>query len=173
MELFSPQTSCWCEVTNGCLTDLPLQRLSHSHRGWQTAIDGFWSLPPGDVFAGCRTDTQDTWIASEGEAAPVPAPRYHGNQLCNETLAHLDNSIPSRKRKEKKRGQICSCDELWWWNHHKRPPLTHFMFSWVVWDLKGIQFKPPLRLSYVVNARDVGAHFINHLHELRTINKRH
>lgn len=71
------------------LADLPLQRLSRTHQGWQMAIDGFWSLPPGDVSAGCQTDTPDTWTASAGGAALVPVPRYHGNPLCNETLVHL------------------------------------------------------------------------------------
>ena len=85
----SPGASAWYEVTNGRLADLPLQRLSHTHRGWQTAIDGSWSLPPGDVSAGCQTDTPDTWTASAGGAALVPAPRYHGSPPCNETPAHL------------------------------------------------------------------------------------
>lgn len=79
------------EVTNGRLADLPLQRLSRTHQGWQMARDGFWSLPPGDVSAGCQTDTPDTWTASAGGAALVPAPRYHGHPPCNETPVHLVN----------------------------------------------------------------------------------
>lgn len=98
MVLFSPEASAWCEVTNGRLADLPLQRLSRTHRGWQMARDGFWSPPPGDVSAGCQTDTPDTWTASAGGAALVPAPRYHGNLLCNGTLVHLVNRFVRRER---------------------------------------------------------------------------
>lgn len=89
MMLLSPEASVWYEVTNGRRADLPLQRLSHTHRGWQMARDGFWSLPPGDVSAGCQTNTPDTWTASAEGAAPVLAPHYHGNLLCNEIQAHL------------------------------------------------------------------------------------
>lgn len=41
------------------------------------------------------------------------------------------------------------------------------MLSWVVRNLKGVQLEATVALSYVVDAGDVGAHFINHLHELR------
>lgn len=42
--------------------------------------------------------------------------------------------------------------------------LTNFMFTRVVGDLYGIQFEAVLRLSYVIDPCDVGAHLINHLH---------
>lgn len=41
------------------------------------------------------------------------------------------------------------------------------MLSWVVRNLKGVQLEATVTLSDVVDAGDVGAHFINHLHELR------
>ncbi len=40
------------------------------------------------------------------------------------------------------------------------------MLSWVVRNLYGIQLEAIVALSYVVDAGDVGAHFINHLHKL-------
>lgn len=76
-------------ATYGYLADLPLQRLSRTHRGWQMAKDGFWSPPPGDVSAGCRIDTPCTWTASGGGAARAPALRSHGNLLCSEIRVHL------------------------------------------------------------------------------------
>lgn len=107
--LLSPEVSTWYEVTNGHLADLPLQRLSRTHRGWQMAVDGSWSPLPGDVFAGCRTDTPDTWTASAGGAAHVPAPHYHGNLLRNGTQVHLVSRFTKKERwDEIRRGSMQS-----------------------------------------------------------------
>lgn len=105
MVLLSPEASSWCEVTNGRLADLPLQRLSRTHRGWQMARDGFWSHPQGDVSAGCQTNTPDTWTALAGGAAPSLAPHYHGNLLCNEIQVHLVHGFTWRKRKGEESGR--------------------------------------------------------------------
>lgn len=48
--------------------------------------------------------------------------------------------------------------------------LTHFMFSWIVRNLYGIQLEATVALSYVIYPGDVGAHFIDHLHKLWAIN---
>lgn len=123
---FSPEASVWDKVTNGRLADLPLQRLSRTHRGWRMARDGFWFPPPGDVCAGCLTDTPDTWTASAGGAALVPAPRYHGNLPCNGTLVHLVNRFVWRKRWGKYRGR-----ELKIWIHMQPEPQRKA--EWCLW----------------------------------------
>lgn len=74
------------------------------------ATGGFWSLPPGDVSAGCRTDTPDTWTASAGGAALVPAPRYHGNLPCSETLVHLVGRVRPKKENRGKKEGGCVCN---------------------------------------------------------------
>lgn len=44
------------------------------------------------------------------------------------------------------------------------------MLSWVVRDLYGVEFEATVALAYIIDASDVGAHFINHLHELWKVN---
>lgn len=99
-----------CDIawaTYGYLTDLPLQRLSRTRRGWQMVKDGFGSPPPGDVSAGCRIDTPCTWTASGGEAVLAPALRCHENLLCSETRVHL---VDRWRRKEGKRIIAAHCN---------------------------------------------------------------
>lgn len=44
------------------------------------------------------------------------------------------------------------------------------MLSRVVRNLYGVQLQAALTLSYVIDAGDVGAHLIHHLHELWSTN---
>lgn len=172
-------TACdTAQASESYLANLPLQRLSHTRRGWQMVKDGCGSPPPGDVSAGCRIGTPCTWTAWGGEAALAPALRYHGNLLCSETRVHL---FGRWRKKEGKRILVLLiliikhfCTLIWTITcsnvtKNKNDVLTNFVLSWVIRNLYCIQFVAIVTLSNVINPSDVGAHFIHHLHQLWNI----
>lgn len=152
------------------------------------AKDGFWSLPPGDVSAGCQTNTPHTWTASAEGAVLVPAPHCHGNLLCNETPVHLVTGSyrgtdewkadkyaftapPCTVAPRKTVTAVFYCCTLYSTTTTALSILTNFMLSWVIRNLYGVQLEAIVTLSYVIDPGDVGAHFINHLHKLWNITK--
>lgn len=160
--LLSPFHRPETTAVEGNKQNLPLQMLSHNHRGWLTALGESWFPPPGGVCVGCPTDTPSTWTASAAVAALGPAPRCHGNQLCTETRVRL----VKWKQKGRGRNQLEAppqCSVAW---RVKTQP-TNFVLSRVVRNLKGVQLEAAVTLSDVVDAGDVRAHFIHNLHELQ------